>query len=119
MRLFVTETPVEDVSFDMVNMSVAEFNNVSCHLFIVSQDFDEVVIELSDKVNLGMIRPLMSRTKVIPKVPADMTSHIISLLCEMYPEKSAELRYAFIRDKSKANTVVTDMCKENGWAQFY
>lgn len=119
MRLLVANTPVEDASFDLMQMTVGEFNNPACHLFILSHDFNEVIVELSDDVHLGMLKPLMSRTKVIPKIDGEITSHIISLLCELYPEKSAAMRYAFIRNREDLVALVGQMREEGKWEEFY
>lgn len=119
MRLIVSERADMDVSFDTVVVSPAEFNNPKCHLFIISNNFDEVVVELSDKVGLGKLRPLMSRVKVFPKVVGEVNSHAISLLCELYPDKSAELRYTMIRDPEGIAKIIESMEKEFHWADYY
>lgn len=119
MRLIVTERQDMDVSFDTVVISPAEFNCPKCHLYIISNEFDDVVVELSDKVSLGKIRPLMSRVRVTPKVPEQVNSHTISLLCEMYPDKSAELRYTMIREPGKISSVIESMGRELHWSEHY
>ena len=118
MRLVVSEKG-DDVSFDTIVVSPIEFNNITCHLYILSNDFDEVIVELSDKVSLGKMKPLMQRTKVIPKIVDHVNSHTISLLCELYPERSAELRYALIRNPESIDDKIRLMGEELGWTQFY
>ncbi len=119
MRVIVSERDDMDISFDTVVISPAEFNNVRCHLFIISNGFDEVVVELTDKITLGKLRPLMSRVKVVPKIVGDINSHTISLLCELYPDKSAELRYTMMRNPEKVYDIVKSMENQFHWSESY
>lgn len=119
MRLLVTDCPSDDISLGVMQMSSAEFNDVRCHLFILSHDFDEVVVDLTDKVQLGLLPKLAGRTKVIPKVEGDPSSHVISLLCELYPEQSARLRYEFMRNRAGVVDIVDELRRDNHWSDFY
>ena len=119
MRLIISDTKQDEVSFDVITMSTTEFNDVRYHPFIVSSNFDEAVIELTDKVKVGHVRPLMSIMKVIPKVVEELTPHTISILCELYPDMSAKLRYTYIRDREELNRVVELMKKDYKWEEFY
>lgn len=119
MRLLVTDEPKDDLGFDVIQMSTAEFNDKRCHLFIASHDFDAIVIELSDKLQLNRIKPVMGTTCIIPKIPAELTSHTISILCEIYPEMAAKLRYTFIRDKNGIAKLLEDMKTQFHWDDFY
>ncbi len=115
MRLIVTETN-EEHPIDVVTATPHEFNGIALHLYMLSNNFDEVIVELSDWIQLGKIRPLMSHTRVIPKIPEKVTSHTISLLTEMYPEKAAELRYTFMRDPSHIKEKIDEIGKTLNWA---
>lgn len=119
MRLIVTDNPGDSISFDVVTMSIGEFNDICSQPYIASSKFDEVVIDLTDKVKLGHVRPVMGITKVIPKIPEEITAHTISVLSELYPERSAELRYTFIRDKKGIKTLLDKMCEMYHWNEFY
>lgn len=119
MRLVVSDIDTDDVSFDTIRMSITEFNDVRYHPFIVSHSFDEIVIDLSEKVKVGHVRPLLAISKVIPKVVGEITTHTVSILCELYPDRSAQLRYTFMRDKEELGRIVERMKTEYGWADFY
>lgn len=119
MRLIVTDEQNDNVTFDTVVMSIGEFNDICSHPYIASSNFDEVVIDLADNVKLGHVRPVMSITRVIPKIPNQISSHTISILSEIYPEKAAELRYTFIRDKEKVADIISQMCIDYHWKDFY
>lgn len=119
MRLIVTDNPSDNVTFDVVTMSIGEFNDICSHPYIATANFDEVVIDVTDKVKLGHVRPVMSITRVIPKIPDEITSHTISVLSEIYPEKAAELRYTFIRNRDGVKDIIDEMCKAGHWKEFY
>lgn len=119
MRLYVTDDIREDVSFDSVTMTSAEFNCIKSHPFIISSRFDEIVIDVTDKIQLGYMTRLMSVTKIIPKILGEVTSHIVSVLCEIYKDRAAELRYTFIRDKEGFVELLNEMRTEYCWEQFY
>lgn len=119
MRLLVTDVMSADNSFDVVSMSAAEFNTPQAHLFILSNAYDEIVVTLSDKVNLGVLPKLMTRHKVVPKVEGDISPHTISLLCEVVPDKSAELRYTFMRNREGTKDVIDRIARDMGWIRSY
>lgn len=119
MRLYITDEQKEDLSFDIITMTTSEFNSIKNHPFISSSKFDEVVIELNENIQLGFIRPLMATTRIIPKIVGDITPHIISILCELYKERAAEIRYTYIRNKDTFGEYLEKMKKEFCWEQFY
>lgn len=119
MRLIVTDRDINNVSFDTVVMSIGEFNDICSHPYIATANFDEVVVDLDDKVKLGHLRPVMSITKVIPRVLSEITTHTVSVLSELYPEYAAKMRYTFIRDKEGIKDLIDKMCEEYHWSEFY
>ena len=119
MRLLITDNPREEVSFDIIQMSTIEFNNIHNHPFIASTKFDEVVVDLNNKIRLGYLAPLMKTTKVIPRITTELDSYGVSILCEIYRERSAELRYAFMKDKDEFNRIINDMKTQYEWERFY
>lgn len=119
MRLIVTDRQIDNVSFDAVVMSIGEFNDICTHPYIASSNFDEVVVDLDDKVKLGHLRPVMSITKVIPYVMDTITTHTISILSEIYPDYAAKMRYTFMRDKDGIKALINEMCEKFRWSEFY
>lgn len=119
MRLIVTDRQIENISFDTVVMSIGEFNDICSHPYIASANFDEVVVDLDDKVKLGHLRPVMGITKVIPRVMDTISTHTVSVLSEIYPEYAAKMRYTFMRDKEGIRTLINEMCEEYHWSEFY
>lgn len=119
MRLYVTDDIKDDVSFDVVIMTSSEFNCIKSHPFIISNRFDEIVIDITNSIQLGYIKHVMSVTKVIPRIIGEITSHTVSILCEIYKDRAAELRYTFIRDREGFTELVNEMRDEYCWEQFY
>lgn len=119
MRLLITDEIIKEVSFDTVIMTSIEFNSIHSHPFIASSKFDEVIVDLNDKINIGYLQPLMKTTKVIPRVVGEMTAHSVSLLCELYKDRAAELRITFIKDKEGFAKLIENMKKQYCWEQFY
>ncbi len=119
MRLLITDDVTRDVSFDAVLMTSTEFNMVSSHPYIVSHRFDVVVVDLNMKINLTFLRLLIGTTKVIPRVVGDLTADSIGVLSEMYPERAAEFRVLFIRDRGKLNSIINGLSEQFHWEEFY
>lgn len=119
MRLLITDEVRNEISFDTVVMTSIEFNSIHSHPFIASSKFDEVIVDLNDKVNIGYLQPLLRTTKVIPRVVGEITSHSVSLLCELYKDRAAEIRFTFIKDKEAFKKLIDDMKVQYQWEQFY
>lgn len=120
MRLLITdELDDEDISFDIVKMSTLEFNTECVHPFIASSNFDEIIIDTDAKVNLVYVRNLMRVSKVIPRIHGELTMQSVSILCELYKERAAELRVLFIRDKEAFNKIIEELKQTFQWETFY
>ncbi len=120
MRLYVEDKPIdEDVSFDVVRMSVPEFNSLNNQPFIICSKFDEVIIDVSRDININIVKYVMKVTKVIPRIGGELNSHSVALLCELYKEKAAEIRFNFLRDKEKFETTVNTLKTQYEWEKFY
>ena len=119
MRLLVSLNTEQDVSFDVIVISPYEFCTNAGQLFTISHDFDSCVVELSDKMQLGFLNKLRERMIVIPKIVDGVNSHTISLLTELYPEKSAEMRYALIRNPESINDIINSLSETFKWKSFY
>lgn len=119
MRLYVTDSDIDNTTIDLVVMNQSEFNCIKTQPFLASSKFDEVVIELTDTTDLDIVRNLMRVTKVIPKVPDECTSHMVAVLCEIYKDRAAELRFTYMRSKEKFKELIDSMKTQYCWQQFY
>lgn len=119
MRLIVTDRQIDNTSFDEVIMPISEFNDICSHPYIASANFDEVVVDVEDRVKLGHLRPVLSITKVIPRITDIISTHTISILSELYPEHAAKMRYTFMRNKDGIRELIDKMCEDYHWSDFY
>lgn len=119
MKLIITDDAKQDLSFDTVIMSASEFNNICSHPYIASSGFDAVVVDLRCNIKLGFLSKVSSTTIVIPKVIGELNAHSVSILTELYRERSAELRYNFMKDKQHFAEIVSEMEEEFHWKDFY
>lgn len=119
MRLYVTDTNVEDINIGTVIMSQQEFNCIKSQPFIASSKFDEVVLEVTDSTDIEVVRNLRKVTKVIPKFPEEITSHMVTVLGELYKERAAEIRFTYMRSKDEFTALVNKMKEEYCWEKFY
>ena len=118
MRLYITDTVSDEVSFDVVRITTGEFNEIRNHPYIASMRFDEVIVDITPKIKLGYLIPLMKSTKLIPRIN-EIDSHTITILSELCRDRAAELRYSFIRDKEQCKEIVEKLKEEYGWNKFY
>lgn len=119
MKLIITDEINQDVAFDTVVMSSSEFNNICSHPYIASSKFDAIVVDLRCKIRQGFLSQVAKTTLVIPKITEELNSHSISILTELYKERSAELRYNFMKDKERLKDIVSEMAAEFCWHEFY
>lgn len=119
MRLYVTDVPNEIVDIGTVFMTQSEFNCIKSQPFIASSKFDAVVIEVTDKTDTSIIKYLRNVTRVIPKLPEEITSHVVTVLGELYKERSAEIRFTYMKSKDEFNKLIETMKKDYCWEQFY
>lgn len=116
MRLLITDTRTEDVPFDVIPMTASEFNLKSTQPFIASSNFDAVVLDLNAKVDAKILTLLMSITRVVPRKTDDALQYNgVSSLCVLYPERAAELRVYFMRDKEKLVELVNELSETFEW----
>lgn len=119
MRLYVSDVPVEDINIGTITMTQNEFNCIKSQPFIASSKFDVVVIEVTDTTDINIIKHLRNVTRVIPKLPEDITSHMVAVLSELYKERAAEIRFTYMRNKEDFVALVNKMKEEYCWEQFY
>lgn len=119
MKLYITDKPVENLTFDTMVMSVNEFNDIHAHPFIASSKFDVVVIDLDSKVKIEYLGHLCGNVKVIPKYTGELTSYIVTALSTIYRDKAAALRFSFLRDKTECIKLIETIRQEFEWDMYY
>lgn len=118
MILRVTNKDI-DVDLGKVLMSVDEFIDISNHPYIITSGFDALVIDLDPKIPSGILSAVIGRIKIIPRIITEIDTDIIRLLAEIYPDKAAELRFTYIRDKDNIWKVINQIKSDFMWETFY
>ena len=98
MNLFITEDKQrQELIDDSFHLSPDRLQYKAVHMFIASNMWDTISIQLSDKVSEEYTKyfPLVSDT-ILTTIKHKPTDHDLRCLCNLYPEKSGELRYAFM-----------------------
>lgn len=119
MKLYITDKPIENLTFDTMVMSVNEFNDIHTHPFIASSKFDLVVIDLDSKVTIEYLNHLCGIVKIIPKYTGEVTSYIVTALSTIYKDKAAALRFSFLRDKNECLKLIENIRQEFDWDIYY
>lgn len=118
MKILVTSKDV-DLTFDTIVVAPSDLNLPQFHLYAMSNNIDCVVVDMEEDVPTGKLRHLMTRVRVTPRLPETITPHTITLLSEVYPDKAAEFRYAFMRDRNNIRNVLVDFGTKMNWSYDY
>lgn len=120
MKLRVTNTDkAEDMSLDTVVMPISEFCDIHSHPYLASAGFDYVVVDLDSEIGPGILRALLGKYIVIPKIVSEVDRDTVRLLTELYPEYAAKLRYTFIREKGNIGSIITELQEKFEWNKYY
>ena len=118
MRILVTDKNV-DLTFDTIVVAPSDLNLPQFHLYVISNNIDCVVVDMEENVPTGKLRLLMSRVRVTPRLPEVITPHTITLLSEVYPDKAAEFRYSFMRNRDNIRDILVDFGTQMNWDHDY
>ena len=116
MKLIVsTDTSLEE-DLDTLMMNPTDFNHLHVHPYIATAGFDEVQVDLRDKISPAYISHLARITLIKPIYSSfDLSGDAIVLLSYIYPDKAAALRFFSLSDKEKLNTLLTELAKDFDW----
>lgn len=98
MKLEVlNKLPEGNLTPDVYRLEVTALRMTATHLFLASNIWDDMYIELSEDIPLNMLKYMSKQAKQIRvSLPAETTEHILKLMCELYPEKAGVLRKAYM-----------------------
>lgn len=92
-----------------------EFADPAYHPFIATTEFDKVIVELCDEIPTGYISQIVAKgNKVIPII-GKLDDKVVALLCEMYPEHRAEIRFTYMRKRAEFQNVLDKLACEYNW----
>lgn len=112
MDIRITNNNV-DYGMSVYKMTLQEFGCKEYHPFIIVNKWDNIYIDLNDETPKGIIRQLLPLAAIRPVFSKDnVNAKVMQLLCEIYPDESAELRSSFIKDKKKFREIVEQLCPE-------
>ena len=116
MKLIITDE-VMDSGIDEQHFTIEEFNTVCYHPYIQSVDWEEVIIDLDDRLNRGFVKQLFGRKyKIIPRVKRGMiTPHNVLTLIEICPDYAAK----FMRAQAEGQEALKKVFKEVGEIYFW
>jgi hypothetical protein len=74
--------------------------NNKLHMFIASNNWEELVLGLGEGFNYEQVIPMLRRFgKVTVHLMSEPTQSTVEFLCKVYPEKQGALRRAFMLKK--------------------
>lgn len=111
--------PRDSVNLNEVAMSIEEFADIRNHPYISTQRFDAVVVDLEKNIPVGYLSAVSKTTRVIPKIVTECNTDVVRLLAELYPDKAAEIRFSYIRDKERLSSIITELKKSYDWESYY
>jgi hypothetical protein len=101
MKLNITKQYNKGFVEDTCNLATAMLSMKSTHLFIASNAWESVYIELDDSIPEGYLKCLHVVTKNVKvKLPESVTENTLRQLTELYPEKSGALRRTYMQKRS-------------------
>lgn len=116
MRLYITDKKV-DAGIDEQYFTIEEFNDIAYHPYLQSKKWEEIFIDLDDRINRGFVKQLFGRKyKIIPRVVNDtITPHNVLTLIEICPDYAAK----FMRAQSEGQSALKSVFKEVGEIYFW
>lgn len=118
MNLFVTDVK-RDVSFNEITMSIAEFCFIGNHPYIATAGFDNLIIDLDDRIPPGFLKAVVGKFNIIPKITGDITTDTVRLLGEIYREKDLELKKSWFKGKDAVKQLVKELEEQYKWCSYY
>lgn len=110
MVLRITDEAVEIRDGECI-MSFDEFIMPEMHPFIATTNWEMIYIDLCDKTPKGIIRQMVSTPQVVPVIKSEMSPRIMSLLCEIFVDESAQLRAYYRTDRNAYDKLVQELIK--------
>lgn len=109
-----------DCKFDVVRVTPCQFSSAEYHPYILSKDWDKIIIDLDSEIKKGLLPFLTTKTNIIPVFDCkSITSKAASLLAEIVPDKAAFIRKAYMSStKEELLNEVKDISAKRNWAMI-
>ena len=107
MKLYISAKYDKSFNEDVYCLSTKMLQMKSTHLFIASNLWDSIVIDIDENIPEGCLCNLELICKDIKvNIPDELTDKMLHLLVELYPSKSGALRKAYMFKKSIKEVLV-------------
>lgn len=95
MNLIISDTVCrEDGS---LQLPISVLKQTSAHLFIASNSWDTLYLDLSDDIPTLCLKFIRDKVKEVRvKLPDKVTTHTLKLLIELFPSNEGKLRKQFM-----------------------
>jgi hypothetical protein len=88
------------LKLNTLSLFEGDINSKRAHLFVVSNEWYDLEIELTDTLDMTIIPIMLSRfNHVTFKLLTRMNKDILNMLCKCFPDKSGSFRKAFMLGK--------------------
>lgn len=119
MKLIVTSNDTLEESFDTVLMSPIEFNYLQAHPYIATAGFNEVQLDLSERIEPAYVSHLMKKVLIRPIYKDfNLTPNAVLVLSYLYPDKAAALRIYSMTDKNKLVELLNELAAKYQWRKI-
>lgn len=121
MKLYITDNTDIEVSIDTTVIGSTEFNSVQSHPYIRTAGFSVVLVDITNnKIKFPYVQGVMQFASVVPYYSGGEISEFgISILCELYKDRAAELRYYSFVDMNKFEEIVLKLKEDYQWELYY
>lgn len=111
MVLRITNDQADDFPFEDKVMEIKDFADTATHPFIAAGKWSRVYIDIDDEVPTGIIRQVVKVYTVKPVIKniEDISTKGMLLLCEIFPDHSAKLRYLYMKQRGEFTNLVKEL----------
>ena len=115
MILRFTDEP-HDIEKGVVFFALSDLKNKMLLPYVVTTEWHCIEVQLTDKTPKGILRQLITQKIVRPIFDKEnITYPVMQLLCELLPDRAAQLRVSFKQDKAEFMRLVNEVCERRGW----
>ena len=97
MKLNIGKDYVKELTEDVCNLSTAMLSSPAVHMFIASNSWAEIHIDVDDNIDYTLLKffPMACRNITV-SLPERCTITTVGILSSLYPDLSGKLRRAFM-----------------------
>lgn len=99
MKLYITDNPNVHTTPELHVLTTAQFARPQYHPFIAGVKWDQIDIDITNKLPTGIIKQVISHVKLVPHIALeDFTTKTMLLLCEIYTDDSPKIKCLYQRN---------------------